>query len=80
MVRSALLVMIGVAVTAFMSFCAFVFPLLSPGENKVHRIANLWARILLWLASTRVEVIGRENVRTDRPHIFMANHRAISTS
>ncbi len=76
MVRSALLVMIGVAVTAFMSFCAFVFPLLSPGENKVHRIANLWARILLWLASTRVEVIGRENVRTDRPHIFMANHQS----
>jgi len=74
MVRSALLVMIGVAVTAFMSTCAFLFPLISPGENKVHRIANLWARTLLWLANTRVEVIGRENVRTDRPHIFMANH------
>jgi 1-acyl-sn-glycerol-3-phosphate acyltransferase len=76
MIRSVLLVMIAVAVTAFMSTCAFLFPLISPGENKVHRIANLWARMLLWLTSTRVDVIGRENVRIGKPHIFMANHQS----
>jgi 1-acyl-sn-glycerol-3-phosphate acyltransferase len=75
-IRSVLLVVIGVAVTAFMSTCAFLFPLFSPGENKVHRIANLWARMLLWLANTKVDVIGAEQVRTDRPHIFMANHQS----
>ena len=76
MIRSALLVMIAVAVTAFMSTCAYLFPLISPGENKAHRIANLWARMLLWLTNTSVEVIGRENVQTGRPHIFMANHQS----
>ncbi len=76
MLRSALLVAIGVAVTAFMSTCAFLFPLISPGENKVHRIANLWARMLLWLAGTKVEVIGLENVRVGKPQIFMANHQS----
>ncbi|MCE5282147.1 MAG: 1-acyl-sn-glycerol-3-phosphate acyltransferase [Deltaproteobacteria bacterium] len=76
MLRSALLVAIGVAVTAFMSTCAFLFPLISPGENKVHRIANLWARMLLWLAGTKVEVIGLENVRQGKPQIFMANHQS----
>jgi 1-acyl-sn-glycerol-3-phosphate acyltransferase len=76
MIRSAILVMLAVAVTAFMSTCAFLFPLLSPGENKVHRIANLWARMLLWLANTRVDVIGRENVLMDKPQIFMANHQS----
>ena len=76
MIRSALLVMIAVAVTAFMSTCAFLFPLISPGENKVHKIANLWARMLLWLTSTRVDVIGRENVLMDKPQIFMANHQS----
>jgi len=76
MLRSALLVAIGVAVTAFMSTCAFLFPLVSPGENKVHRIANLWARMLLWLAGTKVEVIGLENVRQGKPQIFMANHQS----
>jgi hypothetical protein len=46
MIRSALLVMIAVAVTAFMSTCAYLFPLISPGENKAHKIANL-GRMLL---------------------------------
>jgi 1-acyl-sn-glycerol-3-phosphate acyltransferase len=76
MVRSAILVVIAVIVTAFMSTCAFLFPIISPGENKVHKIANLWARMLLWLTSTRVEVIGRENVLMNRPQIFMANHQS----
>ena len=73
MIRSALLVVIAVVVTAFMSSCAFLFPLISPGENKVHKIANLWARMLLWLTSTRVDVIGKENVLMEKPQIFMAN-------
>jgi 1-acyl-sn-glycerol-3-phosphate acyltransferase len=76
MIRSALLVVIAVAVTAFMSSCAILFPLISPGENKVHKIANLWARMLLWLTSTRVDVIGKENVLMEKPQIFMANHQS----
>jgi 1-acyl-sn-glycerol-3-phosphate acyltransferase len=76
MIRSALLVVIAVVVTAFMSSCAILFPLISPGENKVHKIANLWARMLLWLTSTRVDVIGKENVHMKKPQIFMANHQS----
>jgi 1-acyl-sn-glycerol-3-phosphate acyltransferase len=76
MVRSALLVMLAIAVTAFMSTCAYLFPLISPGENKVHKIANLWAKMLLRLTGIRVDVIGRENVLSNRPQIFMANHQS----
>ena len=76
MIRSALLIAIAVIITAFMSSCAFLFPLISPGENKVHKIANLWARMLLWLTSTRVDVIGKENVLMEKPQIFMANHQS----
>jgi 1-acyl-sn-glycerol-3-phosphate acyltransferase len=76
MIRSALLVVIAVVVTAFMSSCAILFPLISPGENKVHKIANLWARMLLWLTGTRVDVIGKENVLMEKPQIFMANHQS----
>ena len=76
MVRSALLVMLAVAVTAFMSACAYLFPLISPGENKAHKIANLWAKMLLGLTGIQVNVIGRENVLMNRPQIFMANHQS----
>jgi 1-acyl-sn-glycerol-3-phosphate acyltransferase len=76
MIRSALLVMLAVAITAFMSVCALLFPLISPGENKAHKVANLWAKMLLKLTSIRVNVIGRENVLMNRPQIFMANHQS----
>lgn len=74
--RSILLVTIGVAITAFMSGCAVVFSLITPCENQVHLIANLWARILLWIANTKVRVIGAENCLADKPQIFMANHQS----
>lgn len=74
--RSALLVFIAVIVTAFMSVCALIFPRISPGENKAHKIANLWARMLLKLTGIRVKMLGLENVLTNRPQIFMANHQS----
>jgi 1-acyl-sn-glycerol-3-phosphate acyltransferase len=74
MIRSALLVILGVAITGFVSFFCIVFPYISPGENKIHKIANLWARILLLISATKVNVIGGENVLTRSPQIFMANH------
>jgi len=76
MIRSVLLLIIGVIFTAFMSGCAVLFPLISPGENKAHRIASLWARILLILTNTRVKVIGAENVLAGKPQVFMANHQS----
>jgi 1-acyl-sn-glycerol-3-phosphate acyltransferase len=76
MIRSALLLIIAVIFTAFMSGCAVLFPLISPGENKAHRVASIWARILLILTNTRVKVIGTENVLAGKPQIFMANHQS----
>lgn len=76
MIRSFILVIVGVVVTGFMSLCAILFPLISPGENKVHKIASLWAKIMLFLSRTSVEVIGKENALLDKPQIFMANHQS----
>src|SRR5512137_3068136 len=76
MIRSALLVMLAVIITAFMSVCALLFPRISPGESKAHKIANIWAKMLLRITSIRVNVIGRENVLLNRPQIFMANHQS----
>lgn len=76
MVRSALLVTLGVAITAFFSFWAVVFSFFSNAENNVHKVANLWGRILLMLCSTRVQVIGQENILRSKPQVFMANHQS----
>ncbi len=76
MLRSALLVFFAVMITAFLSGFAVVISFISPGENKIHKVANIWATILLKLSGVRVEVEGVENILTDRPHIFMANHQS----
>ena len=76
MIHSALLVTLGVAVTAFMSFWALVFSVFPAADNKIHKVASLWAEILLSLCNTRVKVIGEENLLRWKPQILMANHQS----
>jgi len=66
----------GVAVTAFMSGCAVVFAFITHEENSIHKVASLWAKMLLKLTNTRTEIIGAENILTENPQIFMANHQS----
>jgi 1-acyl-sn-glycerol-3-phosphate acyltransferase len=76
MLRSLIILVLGVAVTGYLSACAIIFGLISPGENKIHFIARIWAKTLLWLSNTKVEVIGTENVLQGKPQIFMSNHQS----
>lgn len=76
MFRSVLSVIMGVAVTAFMSGCAVVFAFITHEENSIHKVASLWAKMLLKLTNTRTEIIGAENILTENPQIFMANHQS----
>jgi 1-acyl-sn-glycerol-3-phosphate acyltransferase len=76
MIRSALLVTLGVAVTAFFSFWAIIFSFFANAENNVHKVANIWGKILLMICSTKVQVIGKENILRGKPQVFMANHQS----
>jgi 1-acyl-sn-glycerol-3-phosphate acyltransferase len=76
MFRSVFLVILGVAITGFMSAFAIVIAFISPGEYKVHKVARIWAKMMLSLANTKVRVIGGENIIWGRPYIYMANHQS----
>lgn len=76
MIRSALLVTLGVAITAFFSFWAIVFSFFANAENNVHKVANIWGRMLLAICNTKVQVIGSENILRSKPQVFMANHQS----
>ena len=76
MIYSALLVTLGVVITAFMSFWSVVFSFFPDADNKIHKVANLWAKILLLMCNTKVKVIGKENLLHGKPQIFMANHQS----
>jgi len=77
MIRSVLLVTLGVGVTAFFSFWAVVFSFFRNAENNVHKVAAIWARLMLMISGTSVEVLGRENLLRGKPQIFMANHQSV---
>src|SRR5271157_1324346 len=76
MIHSVVLVTLGVAITAFMSLWSVFFSIFPDAENKIHKVANLWAKILLLICNIKVKVIGAENILHGKPQIFMANHQS----
>lgn len=76
MIRSGLLVALGIAITGFFSFWAVVFSFFRNAENNVHKVANIWSRVLLFICATQVEVIGGKNILHHRPQVLMANHQS----
>ena len=76
MIRSALLVAMGLFVTWFIATFILVISFLAPNENRMHKLARLWARIILFLSNTKVDVIGGENIPFGKPVVFMANHQS----
>ena len=43
--------------------------------NKSHKVAALWSRLICKWNDIRVEITGMENIMTDQPQIFIANHQ-----
>ena len=76
MLYSVLLLTLGLVITVFMCFWSIVFSIFSDSDNKVHKVASLWAKILLLICNIKVNVIGKENLLLDKPQIFMANYQS----
>ena len=54
-----------------------VHPILDPRRKILHSMAGCWGRGLVRMApGCCVEVSGRENIPSDQPVIFMANHQS----
>ena len=43
--------------------------------NQSHKVASLWSRLICRWNGIRVKITGAENVLTDQPQIFIANHQ-----
>jgi len=44
--------------------------------NLSHKIAALWSKLICQLNGIKVEITGIENILSDRPQIFIANHQS----
>lgn len=45
-------------------------------SKLVFKVTFYWAKILIWITGTKVEVIGNEKVPRDRAVLFVSNHQS----
>ena len=65
-----------VLATAFWGFLSLLISPFDNGGRKQAFIARLWAKTLLLVSGTRVEVVGRERLDPGQNYIFASNHRS----
>jgi 1-acyl-sn-glycerol-3-phosphate acyltransferase len=74
--RTLLLALVGIPVTAFFTLAAVFGGLFRAGRGYYDWIHRDWSRSMLALAGVRVEVEGAEALAPDRAVILAANHQS----
>ena len=59
----------------FLGILSSVLGIFDRTGNKSHKVAALWSRLICKCNNIRVEITGMENIMTDQPQIFIANHQ-----
>jgi len=62
--------------TIAMGIVSLIASLFGAHENKLHRIAQSWSRLLLKFSFIRTEVIGLEKLDPNRSYVLAANHQS----
>jgi 1-acyl-sn-glycerol-3-phosphate acyltransferase len=62
--------------TAFWGFLSLLVSPFDRGGRKQAAMARRWAKTLLLVSGTRVEVVGRERLDPGQNYIFVSNHRS----
>jgi 1-acyl-sn-glycerol-3-phosphate acyltransferase len=78
MIRSAIVVIVGIPLTAVLGGWIVLSALLRlPGTRTCCEVfPRFWSRVLLFLAGVRVEMDGMESVDWSRPTVVVANHQS----
>lgn len=74
MIRTAIVTLWIIFVTAFMSVMAIFVSFITSSGDASHRVARIWARWVLALCNIKVTVKGLSNLNSGRAFIFMPNH------
>ncbi len=75
-IRSAVFLFFTILTTFIGSVIAIIAGLFNPYGTVVNGIIRNWAKFLLWVAGTKIEVSGLEKLDLSQPYIFMANHQS----
>jgi len=74
--RSLLVLPVFLVLTLALSLIALVSVIWDSQGNFSHRLAVLWATVLLWVSGVRVRISGTERIDPSQSYIFAANHQS----
>lgn len=77
MAHSFLVIGWTIIITFFFGIAALAVSLTDQTGNSSHKIAGIWARMILLASGVRVTVRGRRNFDPERPSIYMSNHQSL---
>jgi 1-acyl-sn-glycerol-3-phosphate acyltransferase len=63
-----------VIITIVFASLALIASLIDRSGKVYHFLGKVWAKLLLWIAGVKVEVIGLENINPDENYVYVANH------
>ena len=76
MIRSAVIIVLVVLITAFFAPLAIIVSFFTRTGNPVHNVARIWGQTILLISRVHVRVIGLSNIQPDKSYIYMANHQS----
>ena len=76
MIRSAVIIVLVVLITAFFAPLAIIVSFFTRTGNPVHIVARIWGQSILLISRVDVRVIGLSNIQPDKSYIYMANHQS----
>jgi 1-acyl-sn-glycerol-3-phosphate acyltransferase len=76
MIRAFLVVVVTFAYVLILGPPVLIYAAISGNTDPVYRIGTLGARMAVWLAGTRLEIQGLDQIPSGRPVVFMANHQS----
>ncbi|MCG6892467.1 MAG: 1-acyl-sn-glycerol-3-phosphate acyltransferase [Desulfobacteraceae bacterium] len=62
--------------TLIFALLAIAVSLVDRTGDRVHNVAQIWGRTILWVSLIRVRLCGASRIDPTRSYIFMANHQS----
>ena len=76
MIKTVFLIVWVILDTFVLGIVAIATAFIVRKEDPVHRIAALWAKLILFASRTRVTVNGLSNIDASKSYIYMCNHQS----
>lgn len=76
MIKTGFVIVWVILETFVLGIAAVVTAFIIRKEDPVHRIASLWAKLILFASRIRVTVDGLSNIESSKSYIYMCNHQS----